>query len=218
LTFLSRDRFLALAARLWYVRRVRAWILSLNLIACSSALPSAPNTAPSVVVRAPACALAGEEIQIDASPSTDAEGRIRSYELIFGDGTPARRTTDPRVSHVYDGQGAYEIRVAAEDDRGAVGYATFVVRVLAKVTCITTAECGEGEACERGACRPVADGGLCAPAPVCAPCGTTTNLCGPTQSCAAGCCIEATSADAGSATNDAGCAATDAGCARAGVP
>ncbi len=58
----------------------------------------------------------GEEIQFDATASTDVDGEIVSWEWDFGDGSSAEGST---VSHAYASGGTYTVTLTVTDDNGA---------------------------------------------------------------------------------------------------
>ncbi len=75
-----------------------------------------PDQAPHAVVRATVAA-AGSATVLDASKSTDSDGRVVRYRWTFGDGAAAT-TAGPSVKHVYRAGGAYEVTVTETDDSG----------------------------------------------------------------------------------------------------
>jgi hypothetical protein len=62
-----------------------------------------------------------DEIRVDASGSTDAEGSVVEYLWDFDDGTFA---TGPRVDHTYEKPGAYRVTLVVQDEGGALGFTT----------------------------------------------------------------------------------------------
>ncbi len=75
-----------------------------------------PDQAPHAVVRATVAA-AGSATVLDASKSTDSDGRVVRYRWTFGDGKAAT-TAGPAVKHVYRAGGAYVVTVTETDDSG----------------------------------------------------------------------------------------------------
>jgi 6-phosphogluconolactonase (cycloisomerase 2 family) len=62
-------------------------------------------------------AASGSPTRFDGSASSDPDGVIARYLWDFGDGT-SRQTTKPRVQHVYEVPGTYEVRLTVIDDEG----------------------------------------------------------------------------------------------------
>ncbi|MCD6303982.1 MAG: right-handed parallel beta-helix repeat-containing protein, partial [Planctomycetes bacterium] len=69
-------------------------------------------------------------VELDASASADADGRIVRYDWDFGDGERASGTS-PRVSHTYAAAGRYTVvlRVTDDGEGGRSGSAAAVARV-----------------------------------------------------------------------------------------
>lgn len=65
-------------------------------------------------------------VTFDASGSTDADGEIVELVWDFGDGTGG---TGSLVTHDYPLAGSYEVRLAAIDDAGGVGYGSHTIIV-----------------------------------------------------------------------------------------
>lgn len=83
------------------------------------------NVAPTN--RAPISAIsvasvAGLQVNLNASASTDPDGVVASYQWNFGDGA-SLVTTTPTVSHVYPASGGYTVTVVAVDNLGLAGSA-----------------------------------------------------------------------------------------------
>ena len=68
-----------------------------------------------------------EEIQFDASSSSDPDGNIVSYLWSFGDGATS---PDIEVTHTFETPGQYLVTLSVTDDRGAKSRASGVVRIL----------------------------------------------------------------------------------------
>ena len=71
----------------------------------------------------------GRELGLDASGSSDADGDIVAYRFVFGDGSAAVETAEPRVRHVFALTGLIEVRVHVRDAKGNIGEASAVVSV-----------------------------------------------------------------------------------------
>lgn len=88
------------------------------------------NKPPKALVNViPPIARAGEAVQIDASLSSDEDGVIRNYVYDFGDGTNSMQSPSSSVSHAYDRNGTYTIKVIVTDDRNADDFVTTTVVV-----------------------------------------------------------------------------------------
>jgi hypothetical protein len=82
------------------------------------------NTPEPVVDYAP-IVIVGQSVTFDASKSADV-GRIVSYTWSFGDGTSGAGAV---VSHVYDKEGAYEVKLNVTNDKGISSTQTFTITV-----------------------------------------------------------------------------------------
>jgi len=90
---------------------------------------AAPNTAPTAVATANASTVAvGDAVAFNASRSTDADGRIKSYAWNLSDGptVSGARTTD-----AFSSAGTYTVTLTVTDDDGATDNATVAVDVVA---------------------------------------------------------------------------------------
>ncbi len=65
--------------------------------------------------------LTGSTVRVDATGSSDRDGRLIEYEFDFGDGT---RISGPTAEHTYGVQGRYDVSVRVVDDRGGVDFAS----------------------------------------------------------------------------------------------
>jgi hypothetical protein len=65
----------------------------------------------------PAAGFAPLEVRVDGSQSSDADGRIESYEWDFGDGAAASGP-DASATHTYTATGVYEVVLRVRDDGG----------------------------------------------------------------------------------------------------
>jgi len=84
--------------------------------------------APIINVNLPQNIYVGENATFDASKSADL-GTIRSYEWSFGDGTNG---TGAVVSHSYDKEGTYQLKLNVTDNNGRSSSETFAVTVLSQ--------------------------------------------------------------------------------------
>ncbi|MGY1615769.1 PKD domain-containing protein [Geodermatophilus sp. SYSU D00691] len=84
------------------------------------------------VNRVPTAALTAEAtgltVAVDATGSTDGDGRVARVEWAFGDGGRATGTT---ASHTYAAAGTYTVTLTVTDDEGATATATRTVTVSA---------------------------------------------------------------------------------------
>jgi PKD repeat protein len=84
------------------------------------------NKAPMISAVVPSAALLGVEVSFDASGSKDTDGRIVSWEWVFGDGG---RASGERVRHVYDAAGTYQVTLTVKDEVGASAVAGWTLKV-----------------------------------------------------------------------------------------
>jgi len=68
----------------------------------------------------------GEQVNFDASSSSDADGSLVSYEWSFGDGATATGATP---AHSYDSPGQYDVTLTVTDDAGATAQTTQTISV-----------------------------------------------------------------------------------------
>ena len=125
--------------------------------------PLPPNELPTADLLAPAQGDEGAALVFDASGSTDTDGRIVEYRLIFADGTPAVVSAFPVTSHAFASPGIFGVSLVVTDDRGGSDRADAEVVVLGDILppppeCVSPADCPPEEDCVGGACIPVAPG------------------------------------------------------------
>jgi PKD repeat protein len=65
-------------------------------------------------------------VKLDATGSSDPDGRVVKYAWTFGDGTT---TASARPSHTYRRPGSFTLRLTVTDDSGATGTASRTIRV-----------------------------------------------------------------------------------------
>jgi hypothetical protein len=58
-------------------------------------------------------------VVLDASDSTDPDGRVRQYFFDYGDGTDSGWGFSPTINHTYGSRGSYEVRLYVRDEAGA---------------------------------------------------------------------------------------------------
>ncbi len=86
-----------------------------------------PNIAPTADPGGPYTAIAGEDLTLDGSGSTDSDGEITEYSWNFGDGATGTGVTPVNI---YAGAGEYTVILTIKDDDGVVSEeATTVVTV-----------------------------------------------------------------------------------------
>ncbi len=76
--------------------------------------------------------LVNTEASFDASSSSDTDGRIVSFEWVFGDGT-VLTTVQSTVSHLYETIGSFTVTLAVADSCGKADTTTQVVHVMQSV-------------------------------------------------------------------------------------
>ncbi|PCC34446.1 PKD domain-containing protein [Glutamicibacter sp. BW77] len=87
---------------------------------------TAPNQAPVAQFTSTGT---GQQIEFDASASTDTDGNIVSYEWDFGDGTSHASTQNPAITHEYAEPGDYTVTLVVTDDQDATGQAVATITV-----------------------------------------------------------------------------------------
>lgn len=80
-------------------------------------IPSSINSIPNGDISAPTAGFTGQNIDFDASASTDSDGTIVTYQWDFGDTNTAVGITP---SHTYTLDGAYTVILTLIDDDGAI--------------------------------------------------------------------------------------------------
>jgi PKD repeat protein len=67
---------------------------------------------------------------MDASDSSDPDGRVRQYHFDYGDGTDSGWVFSATINHTYSEQGTYEVRVYVRDEADAQSLEPAVVEVV----------------------------------------------------------------------------------------
>jgi hypothetical protein len=80
---------------------------------------------PEPIVNYPATVNIGQNVTFDAHQSADV-GKIVSYEWSFGDGTSG---TGAAVSHTYNNEGTYQVKLNVTDDKGISNQKAFAITV-----------------------------------------------------------------------------------------
>lgn len=80
------------------------------------------------IVVAPAEGPAPLEVSFTGDQSKAPAGQVGRYTWSFGDG--ATETLAPNPTHTYPGPGLYEVVLQAEDDKGGIGVARTMIKVL----------------------------------------------------------------------------------------
>ncbi|MDD5219227.1 MAG: PKD domain-containing protein [Candidatus Bipolaricaulis sp.] len=112
--------------------RTRTIACSALLLACLglfltvSAAQSGKNTSPVAAFSAFLAQGSGATVQFDASESTDTDGRIVTYQWVFGDGTTGSGIVK---EHAYPRPGHYDVTLLVIDDAGATGMAVQAIDV-----------------------------------------------------------------------------------------
>jgi len=110
-----------------YPLRVRSAILELLIcgfiLSLLQGCQLAINKPPVAIIKAlpTSFPIAPAEIVFDASHSYDPDGRIESYVWDFGDGT---RDSGVIVTHIFNVEGTFTVRLAITDNKGARSTAT----------------------------------------------------------------------------------------------
>jgi PKD repeat protein len=113
-----------------YAVTYTGYILARNLLDDST--PADHNVAPvATLSHSPSTVLTGEQVDFDASGSTDSDGTIESYAWdLDGDGTFETDTgTSSSASRSYAQNGTYLVAVKVTDDEGKSGIAVDTVTV-----------------------------------------------------------------------------------------
>lgn len=74
----------------------------------------------------------GAAVNFDASASKDEDGKIASYDWDFGD-TKKEKTDKPTISHAYEKDGKYTVKLTVTDDKGATAEASISVTISLKL-------------------------------------------------------------------------------------
>jgi peroxiredoxin len=92
----------------------------------ASAAQSGKNTSPVAVFSAFLAQGSGATVQFDASESSDPDGRIVTFQWVFGDGTTGSGIVK---DHAYPRPGRYNVTLLVIDDAGATGMAVEAIDV-----------------------------------------------------------------------------------------
>lgn len=101
-------------------------LMTVALIAASGAAQTSRNAAPVASFSAFLAGGSGATVQFDASASADADGRIVTYQWVFGDGTTGSGVVK---DHAYSRVDRYTVTLLVIDDAGATAIATRTVDV-----------------------------------------------------------------------------------------
>ncbi len=71
----------------------------------------------------------GETVTLDASGSSDPDGRVRQYHFDYGDGTDSGWVFSTSINHTYGERGTYEIRLYVRDEAGAQNAEPVVITI-----------------------------------------------------------------------------------------
>ena len=71
----------------------------------------------------------GEAVSMDASDSSDPDGRVRQYFFDYGDGTDSGWVFSSTINHTYGQTGVFEVRAYVRDEGGAQSADPAVVEV-----------------------------------------------------------------------------------------
>ena len=108
-------------------------LLTVALSACGDSddptpAPDPNNEAPTARLDLPAQATVGEVVLLDASRSSDPDGRIDTYLFSF-DGPPFLQTRNPTLTHVFSPPGDVLISLTGMDDQGTKATARATITV-----------------------------------------------------------------------------------------
>ena len=71
----------------------------------------------------------GETVTLDASGSSDPDGRVRQYHFDYGDGTDSGWVFSTSINHTYGERGTYEVRLYVRDEAGAQNAEPVVITI-----------------------------------------------------------------------------------------
>lgn len=71
----------------------------------------------------------GETVTLDASDSSDPDGRVRQYHFDYGDGTDSGWVFSPTINHTYGNHGTFEVRLYVRDEAGAQNAEPVVITI-----------------------------------------------------------------------------------------
>ncbi len=88
------------------------------------------NKAPvAVLTMSPAKVGVGDDVLLDGTGSTDADGHVAQYFFNFGDGAPIGWTSSGQTIHAYASAGVFTATLQVKDDKGKVSENTASVQV-----------------------------------------------------------------------------------------
>ena len=126
-----------------------ASLLASLAVGCDGAgLPLDAGAPPRARLAAPLEAPVGRPVVLDASAAWDPDGSVLAYTFWPGDGSSARVSTSPELTHHFEAAGAYEVAVVVRDAAGQLARATRLVVVDESAAgCATSADCALGAEC-----------------------------------------------------------------------
>ena len=71
----------------------------------------------------------GETVTLDASGSSDPDGRVRQYHFDYGDSTDSGWVFSTSINHTYGERGTYEVRLYVRDEAGAQNAEPVVITI-----------------------------------------------------------------------------------------
>ena len=115
------------------------YVVRLTIIDDDGAVASVTRRV-TVLNRAPVAAFAVDDVEVwkgrsatvNASASSDPDGRVSQYEWDFGDGTEGEITRSPLVNHVFETAGEVTVTLTVVDDMGSTASKEGTVLVLGR--------------------------------------------------------------------------------------